>query len=377
MRLLAFLLIALCSASRLDALGDWWQTPTAILTSLSRTSTTEAQNEQSVPKPLNCFIENFKEKAITYPCILVALEFCVKLIEPIFGLVTPNPSSNKADQNFVEAALLAASAVKTQGKSRTQLAVNLRVINLPLVNACVFGSGLLFPPTLCVTRGLLKMGLPRDVNAAIIAHELGHFRHSHVMRNVLRAVMTTSIVEAAKNATNYEKRKKVLDRDIAIIARINDPEVFSRSSIKSCRHITFGLFSTVLVFTGIFLLEVVGNTLSLAFQRGQEFEADSFAGDCLGEDAMILGFQALHGVPPYLIHLQWKLGRILPWDWLVKFKLVKTSKSNWMDLWTGSSTHPNTERRVRHLEDRKKIKSLGGVEGQLATYRSGTGKLTF
>jgi len=262
------------------------------------------------------------------------------------GLVKLN-MRKPADRKFLEAAQLAVEKTKIDRLPDSLLnlrdSVELVKVSMAEINAFALGTF----SVVGVSTGLLEKNIPREVMASIVAHEFAHIHRRHDIVTVFKM--------------------SVLQKLLVFVAK-------RFAKIPGLNLIEMGI-RTLLWWNA----EVRSKPIDGQISRDHEYEADSFAGDALGENNMVLGLQAVAGVPCSLISLQHALGVILlrPWmfrDWdrvreatggrerLLALTVNRdwsppAGKPRWVRAkdWLLGGTHPDAEARMLRLLQQKKL----------------------
>jgi len=283
------------------------------------------------------------------PCEVALKAIIIGITNLFSGRMLKKPDKSTAgDRRLIAAAVSAARESNFAVRGR----IDLRIFESKEKNACVVG-GLLLPPSIIISRGLLD--LPVGVASAVIAHELGHYKKKHIFVNLPFAFFAVSLREAVYMWTGCKNRVKSL-----LLGRNN--------SVKP---------NSCLIVASALGFDIAMNHVMSSISQKHEFDADEFAGDTVGEAAMILALQSLSGkVPLWLIRIQWSTGILIPtWllTWLLKNRnhLFIRSWNRLSTVWE-PSTHPTIEKRIRALTERREARKTRFVK-----YNPKTGVLQY
>lgn len=276
--------------------------------------------------------------------------FCVldTLVNPIFakvgltgGLITtPNDTRRGISKELVKASIAAGESMCSVGRHSS---FRLRIIDTKVVNAAAIG-GFFLRPNVVVTRGLLELRLPTEVNAAILLHEIGHIQKSHLpyRMGLYTCIITAKDVFRHLIEFGFGKRSEAGNPNSWLKNETNNPNSWLK-----------------------FALNLAQSHVTMCFSRCNEFEADAYAGDAIGENAMILALQAIEGVHPLLVHLQWWTGCVAPSLFFRGPSSLFGSVVSGVNHFFWPATHPATVRRMCALEERRGRKRASFSEGNL------------
>lgn len=279
----------------------------------------------------------------------VEVFFCVldTLVTPIFakvgltgGLITPDDTRRGIGKELVKASIAAGESMCNVGRHSS---FKLRIIDTKVVNAAAIG-GFFLRPNVVITRGLLELRLPTEVNAAILLHEIGHIQKSHLpfRMGLYTCLITAKDVFRHLIEFGFGKRSEAGNPNSWLKNEASNPNSWLK-----------------------FALNLAQSHVMMCFSRCNEFEADAYAGDAIGENAMILALQALEGVHPLLVHLQWRTGCVAPSLFFRGPSSRLGSVVSGVNHFFWPATHPATVRRMCALEERRGRKRAFFSEGNL------------
>lgn len=214
--------------------------------------------------------------------------------------------------------------------------------------AAGFGRG---DATVAVTSGL-RQRLNKKELEAVIAHEIGHIRHSDMRTNMHVAVAIAGL------GGIYELGRFLIESDSGKSSESKDDESGSSS-------LPLGL---TLMAAGV-STRVVAQMLKLSMSRSAEFDADSVAADLVGGDAMISALSKIQeaaeerrfkvkggswfssdkgGAQPALSSFR---GGVFAHAYISdgSSKDERAKAGFWSRLTEAFATHPSTERRIAAL----------------------------